>query len=141
MLSVAACTKAGAWVGVQEYCWRKGQPRDLVAYCDRQEHCDALALYPRGFSVSSRQKYCWSSAFFKSGGGRSLDLGGRLSLAPQAVLLVKKSKWARGFERAKVREARATRFSMGPKAQSEPDLAGRLCTCACRGCAKCCCLH
>ena len=127
MLSLAASTKAEALVGVQEYCWRKGQPGDLVAYCDRHEQCDALALYPRGFSVSSRQRYCWSSAFFKTGSGRSLDLAARLTLAPQAVLLVKKLKWTPtpGFEPPQVREARATCVGLGPNVHLGPELAGR----------------
>ena len=122
MPALAACAKAGTWVGVQEYCYRNGQLGDLVAYCNRHKQCDALALYPRGFSVSSRQEKCWSSAFFRIGGGRSLDLAGRLTLAPQAVLLVKKLKWAPapGFEPLEVREARATYVAWAPKPTRGP---------------------
>lgn len=87
--------KCGCPVGVQEYCWRKGSQEDLVTYCNRHKQCDALELYSNGFSISSR-KLCWASAFFKSGGGQSLDLATQLTLAPQATLLVKKSKWTPG---------------------------------------------
>ena len=96
-----------AWVASQDYCWRKGLPDDLVAYCNRHEQCEALALYPHGYSVSNRQKQCWASAFFKTGGNGSLDLATGLRLAPQAALLVKSSSWAHvpGFEAHPVREA------------------------------------
>ena len=78
---------------MQGFCWRKGLQDHLIAYCTKNEPCDALALYPNGFSVNNRQKLCWPSAFFKTGSGGKLDLAGQLTLAPQAVLLVKKSKW------------------------------------------------
>ena len=81
--------------GVQDYCWRKGSQEDLVTYCNRHPQCDALALYPDGFSLSTR-RVCWASAFFKSGNGTRLDLAGAQTLAPQAVLLVKNTSWTPG---------------------------------------------
>ena len=92
----------GAWL--QDYCWRKGRPADLLAYCDVHAACDALALFPNGFSFN-QQPHCWPSAFFKrrDGGslsrfgdrlqGGTLDLNRRLMLSPQAVLYVKCSAW------------------------------------------------
>lgn len=89
---------------MQVYCWRKGRPADLLAYCDAHAECDALALFPNGFSFN-QQPHCWPSAFFKrrDGGsltrsgdglaGGTLDLAGRLMVSPQAVLYVKCSAW------------------------------------------------
>ena len=79
-------------VCVQDFCWRKGLQDHLITYCNKNESCDALALYPNGFSENKRQKLCWPSAYFKTGSGGKLDLAGQLTLAPQAVLLVKKSR-------------------------------------------------
>ena len=56
-------------------------------------HATRWCFTPRVFAMKPRQKLCWASAFFKSGGNGSLDLAGQMTLAPQAVLLVKRSKW------------------------------------------------
>ena len=93
-LGIDGLLKCGCPGGVQKYCWRKGSQEDLITYCNRHPQCDALELYPDGFSTTTRQ-LCWTSAFFKFGNG-SLDLAARLTLAPQAVLLVKNSSWTPG---------------------------------------------
>ena len=77
----------------QGYCWRKGVPSDLVAYCNRHEACDALTLFYNGFSLNPKYKKCWASAFFKTGGGQNLSLATKLTLSPQAVLYVKDKAW------------------------------------------------
>ena len=87
---------------MQGFCWRKGLQGHLITYCNKHESCHALALYLNGFSVNNHQKLCWPSAFFKTGSSGKLDLAGQLTLAPQAVLLVKKSRWAPGNKPAQV---------------------------------------
>ena len=87
---------------MQDYCWRKGRPEDLLAYCTAHAECDALTMFPSGFSLSEHP-HCWPSAFFKrrDGGrlthdrleGGTLDLAKRLTLSPQAVLYVKCYAW------------------------------------------------
>ena len=80
------------------------------------EACDALVLYPSGFTKTEGDPVCWASAILKSGNGTSLDLAGPLTLAPQAVLLVNKSRWTppHGFEPPKVRAMRAMVANIGP---------------------------
>ena len=77
----------------QEYCWRKGSPKDLVTYCTRHPQCDAMTLFYNGFSLNYNYSHCWPSAFFKTGGGQNLSLATTLTLSPQAVLYVKASAW------------------------------------------------
>ncbi len=106
----------------QGYCWRKGAPSDLVAYCNRHEQCDALTLFYNGFSLNPRYSKCWASAFFKTGGGQNLSLATKLTLSPQAVLYVKDKAWT------PAPGSNPDAFGVRPVAGSRPVYA---CVCVC----------
>lgn len=79
--------------GAQDYCWRKGRPNDLIAYCNMHKECNAVTLFANGFSLNPKYPHCWASAFFKTGNGQNLSLSTKLTLSPQAMLYVKGSAW------------------------------------------------
>jgi hypothetical protein len=74
----------------QEYCILEGCAADLVSYCTNSSTCDALALFYDGFASYSHQP---AAKYKTRGNDAHLDLAAHLTIAPQAVLYVKKKSW------------------------------------------------